>query len=92
LLSPNAERAEDARGHKDDARFSSIADSAVFCKQPARKLLRIKQFASKFPTQASRESIRPSRELIRHFEPEQGIRREIDPHAAARPISSKVEQ
>jgi hypothetical protein len=68
----------------------NFAGSAVLCKHPARKLLRIQQFASKFPTQASRESIRPSRELIRHFEPEQGIRREIDPRAAAHPISSKA--
>jgi hypothetical protein len=27
----------------------NFADSAVFCKHPARKLLRIQQFASKFP-------------------------------------------
>jgi hypothetical protein len=68
----------------------NFADSAIFCKYRARKLLRIQQFASKFPRQASRESIRPSRELIHHFGPEQGIRREIDPRAAARPILSKT--
>jgi len=68
----------------------NFADSAVFCKHPARKLLLIQQFASKFPTQASRKSIRPSRELIRYFEPEQGIRREIDPRGAAHSILPKA--
>ena len=32
----------------------NFADSPVFCKHPARKLLQIQHFASKFPTQASR--------------------------------------
>ena len=56
----------------------NFADSVVFCENASRKHLRIQPFADEFPTQASRESIRASREFIPLFRPEQGIWREID--------------